>query len=175
MDLRAEVLRKRGSKLHLDDMILILKCLYPHKVVVNPYEEIIYYQLSFSAKQKLLITQLIYVSCLVNQKHRVQDKWEQIHANEEDYVNALALAARELDPAKPTTLLPNSTRRFLVHIIGEVGGERFTNRQVRQESGVAKSTVHRHLQELISQGLARQVGGYKNRGYYYELSEKLFK
>ena len=174
MNLRHEILNKRSSKIHLHDLILIFKCLYPHRQIVNPFEEQIYNQKDWTAVQKELVSQLIYVSCLFNQKYRTWDKYLQLQAIEEDYINALALAERELDIKKPSALLEVSTRRFYIEVRAKFGGMPFTNKQVRHESGLRKSTVHRHLQELISKDLARISGGYANRGYWYELTEKAF-
>jgi hypothetical protein len=175
MNLRYEILKKRRSKIHLHDLVLILKCLYPHKAVNNPFEEQIYYQKDWTEIQKELVVQLTVSSTLINQKYRCWDKWLRLEAIEEDYVNALALAQRELSPKKPTVLLESSTRRMLIEIMSEHGANPFTNRQVRRSTYMSKSHVHRCLQELISTGLAEISGGYPNRGFYYQLTEKAFK
>ena len=174
MNLKYEILKKRSSKLHLDDLILILKCLYPHIEVINPYEEIIFYQLNFTEEQKRLICQLIYASCLFNQKYRSHDQFLRYTANEEDYINALALAAPDLDTQKPSLLMNNALRRMFIELRGRFGQAPFTSRQARQATFISKSYIHYSLQEVKSKGLLEIVGGYANRGYLYQLTDKAF-
>ena len=175
MKLKYEILKKRCSKLHLDDLILILKCLYPHIEVVNPYEEMIYYQTSFTEQQKRLVSQLIYASCLLNQKHRTHDQYLRYYANEEDYINALSLADRELDAAKPYLLINNAYRRMFIAIRGAFGQAPFTSKEARQATYMSKSYIHRTLSEMQSKKLVEIVGGHANKGYLYQLTDKAFK
>ena len=174
MNLRIEVLKKRCSKLHLHDLILIFKCLYPHKEIHNPYEEQIYNQ-DWTAEQKELVSQLMYASVLFNQKYRTWDKYLKYEAIEEDFINALSLAERELSPKKPSVLLESPVRRMLIEIRSEYGADVFTARQVKNLSYMSKSHVYRCLQDLISKDLVKKVGGYMNKGYHYQLTEKAFK
>ena len=174
MNLRYEILKKRKSKIHLHDLILILKCLYPHKAINNPFEEQIYDQKDWSDVQKELVTQLTITSTLINQKYRTWDKYLQLQAIEEDYINALALAQRELNPKKPSVLLESPVRRMLIEILSQFGADAFTTRQVRQITYMKRSHVHRCLQEMISKDLVKIVGGYPNKGYFYQLTSKAF-
>lgn len=174
MNLKYEVLKNRKPRSHLHDLILIMKCLYPHRAVENPFEEQIYYQKDWTEEQKELVAQLVVVSALFNQKYRTWDKWMVIEAVNEDYINAIALSERLLDPKKPAALLGCSNRRFFIEVLYNFGAEPFTNRQVRLQSGLRKSTVNWHLQELISKGFLEKVGGYANKGYLYQFTNKAF-
>lgn len=175
MNLRYEILKNRRSRIHLQDLILILKCLYPHRSVHNPFEEQIYYQTGWTTEQKALVSKLVYASCLFNQKYRTWDKWMKLQAEQEDYINAIALAQRELDPKKPMALLDCSSRRTFIEIFSSFGLTPFTSREVRNLSYMSKSHVHRCLQDMISTGLVEIVGGCSNKGYQYQLTEKALK
>lgn len=172
MKLKASIIQKRHSKLHLDDLVLILKCLYPHIEVINPYQEIIHAQSGFTAKQKELICQLIYASCLFNQKYRRHDQYLKYTANEEDYINALSLADRELPAKKPYLLMNTALRRMFIEIRGCFGQAPFTSRQARQATFMSKSYIYYTLQEMKSKGLLKIVGGHANKGYLYQLTDK---
>ena len=173
MKLKEEVLRKRSSKLHLDDLILIMKCLYPSRVVENPYEVEIYRQKSWSKRERLLVSQLVYASCLLNQRYRVQNEWQALQASREDYINALELAGRELSVAKPSLLLPCNYRRMLISIRELYGREVFTNRKLRIATEMSKSHIQRSICELKSYGLLEIVSSKnKYKGYTYRLTEK---
>ena len=174
MNLRYEILNKRASKIHLHDLILIFKCLYPHRQISNPFEAEIYNQSDWTAEQKELVRQLIYVSVLFNQKYRTCDKYMNLEAIEEDYINALSLSERELCPKKPKALLKNGTRRFLVELLAKHGGESFTLKQASFATHVSRTGTYWNIKELESKGLVRYLSGNSGNGFVYELTEKAF-
>jgi hypothetical protein len=174
MNLRYEILNKRASKIHLHDLILIFKCLYPHRQIINPFEVQIYNQSDWTEVQKELVSQLIYVSVLFNQKYRRIDQYFNLEAIEEDYVNALALAERELNPKQPKVLLSNGVRRFLVELLSVYGGDSFTLRQARFATHTSRTGAYWNMKELESKDLVRCLSGNSGSGFVYELTEKAF-
>jgi hypothetical protein len=174
MNLRYEILNKRSSKIHLHDLILIFKCLYPHRQITNPFEEQIYNQADWTLVQKELVSQLIYVSVLFQKKYRRVDKYGKLEAIEEDYINALSLAERELDPKQPKVLLINSVRRFLVELLSQYGEESFTLKQASFATHVSRTGTYWNMKELESKGLVHCISGNSGNGFVYELTEKAF-
>ena len=174
MKLREEIIKKRSSRLHLHDLILIVKCLYPHWEIENPYEELIYIQASWTTEEKELVNQLLYVSVLLNKCHRIggERPWT-LKASYEDYTNALSMAERELHPVAPLLLLSTATRRYLIALWGDYGEEGFTLREAQFTTHMSKTSSYRRIKELESKGMVERMRGYKGQGHQYRISSKL--
>jgi len=173
MNLRESIIRNRRSAAHPNDLSLIFKCLYPHLQVVNPFEDQLYKDKYLTKREKRIILEMIRVSVLVNKNYRYWDNWMRLHATEEDYINALSLAERELRPKKPKVLLTTAVRRFLVEIISRYGGSEFTFKQAREATHLSRTGTYWKMKDLESKDLIRRVGGARYTGYYYEVTEKV--
>ncbi len=158
---------------HLEDLILLIKCLYPHREAVNPYEELIESQ-SWERSSKSLAHRLIKTLAILNQKYREEDSWCRFHACNEDLGTTLFLMERGLAAKKPKVLLNPAERNLYTHLFTKYGEQPFSCRQVMQTYHIAKSTANWKLRELISKGFVK-VSHKEGQKYLYVIIRPPYK
>jgi len=159
--------RKGLYNTHLNDLTLLVKSLYPHREVVNPFEKKVEQQ-DWYPSQKRLILSLMKALTLLNLKYRTEDKYGRFVCNKEDFVNAIALLDRELKAVKPAILLNAQERWFFNRLWMAFGSERFTAKQAQTLCELGKTTVWWKLQELQRKGFV-ELDGSKKQAYLYRI------
>lgn len=108
-----------------------------------------------------------------HQLQREQNEQGQIIAQKEDVQTAINLLFETI--VLKIDELDGSLRSFYEQLKRYVLNQeesksyRFGRREIRQVLGIRKSQLHNYLQALLSLDYIRQVGGYANKGFAYEI------
>lgn len=154
----------------LQDLCFLVKSLYPHKEVIDPYSEVLT-ESNFSKPVQQLVKKLVKALVILNQPHRVENHWGKLESSREDFINALHLVERQVPIAARTTLLSRPDRIFYNQLFTKFEGKEFTRKQAMQATNLSKTNTHWKLWELMVKGLVERCGGSANKGYYYRLVE----
>ena len=158
---------------HLHDLTLIVKSLYPHRDIVNPYKYEIESHPKWFASQKRLLIALMESLTLLNQKYREERQYGELVANHEDFVTALFLMEGELEVAKPLLLLHSFERSFYRQIWEEFGQRHFSCREAMAVSGLSKTRTWWKLKELKSKGFVAHVGS-RGQAHLYKVKLRTY-
>jgi len=142
----------------IKDFILIIKTLFPHREVINPYRQLIMENENWDSRQKLLIIKLMKALTILHQNYRSEDSWGRFEACSEDFNMAVMLMTRDIRFCKPELLLSGPDRTFYAVLLKAYDNEPFTIREAMALNGLSKTGVHWKLNELISKGLAEHCG-----------------
>ena len=160
--------KNRSRSAHLEDLVLIIKCLYPHREAINKYETQIMLQ-GWPQKQKESLLRLITALAILQQTHRPEDRWGRIYATDEDFATALFLMESQLQAAKPKLLLQRPERWFYSKIRDKYDDKPFTATQAQIVCRLSKTNTWWKLQELQTKGFVQKVGK-KGQAILYKLA-----
>ncbi|QMU63537.1 MAG: hypothetical protein GKR88_04095 [Flavobacteriaceae bacterium] len=158
-------------KYHIKDFNLIIKLIYPTRQVINVYHKLLEKTGSFSKSHLELINQTTKNFTVLNELHRDQDKYGRLYTVREDLNNAVYFLQNELELKEQDILLPASTRWFYKEIHWQFYDMVFTSKQAALVLRKSKSSVYRHLSELVDRELVEIVGK-KRTAYVYQIKEK---
>ena len=158
-------------KYHIKDFNLLIKLIYPKRVVLNPYHKLLEKTGSFSKVHLELIKETTANFTILNEMHRDQDKYGRLYTVREDLNNAIYFLQNELKLKEQDILLGASTRWFYHEIHWQFYDSVFTSREVALQLRKAKSTVYHHLTELVDRELVEIVGK-RNTAYIYQIKAK---
>jgi hypothetical protein len=153
---------------NLTELVLLIEGFYPHIQVNNPYKKLIIKHLpKEDQKQYWLAEQLIEAQVRLRHLNRYCNNKGMYVAEREDVVAALQLMKPLL---RPELLLSKAEKELYLFISKKIGrGKIFTRKQLQDMLCQSKSHTHRQLRSLIAIELIEKAGGYRNRGYYYQL------
>lgn len=153
---------------HLVELVLLIEGFYPHIRIKNPYHKLI---IKYLPKEEQghcwLAEQLTEAQVRLQHLHRYCNSKGMYVAERADVLAALQLMKPLL---KPELLLSKSERALYLFISKRIGrGKIFTRKQLQEMLSQSKSHAHRQLKSLLALELVEKAGGYRNRGYYYQL------
>lgn len=151
---------------YLEDLVTIIKSLYPHRETVNPYDKLI---TETSLENKELLERLIHSLTLLHQQYRVEDRWGRFCSTREDLSMSLLLVSRTLNHEHCERLLSRPDRWFYSVLLSEFEDQIFTRSAAQRVSGLSKTNTHWKLCELESKGLIAEKTGSRGQGYRYQL------
>lgn len=158
-------------KYHIKDFNLLVQILYPKKQVISDYESLID-QVAFTETQKELLKETTRSFTILNELYRECDKYGRLYSIREDVVNAVYLLQNEISFQSPEYFLPAGLRWFYKQLQMDFTDVAFTNYQVRLKLRRSRSTVYRHVTELVDRELVEIVGKQKG-AYVYKVIEKV--
>jgi hypothetical protein len=152
---------------HLVELVLLIEGFYPHIKIKNPYKNLLIKYLPPEQKHYWLAEQLTEAQVRLRHLNRYCNSKGAYVAEREDVLAALQLMKPLL---RPELLLSSSERELYLFIRKKIGrGKIFTRKQLQEMLSQSKSHTHRQLRSLIAIELIEKAGGYRNRGYYYQL------
>jgi Fic family protein len=152
---------------NLTELVLLIEGFYPHIQVKNPYHKLIIKYLPADQRQYWLAEQLTEAQVRLQHLHRYCNSKGAYVAEREDVLAALQLMKPLL---RPELLLSSSERELYLFISKKIGrGKIFTRKQLQEMLSQSKSHTHRQLRSLLALELVVKAGGYRNRGYFYQL------
>jgi hypothetical protein len=152
----------------LVELVLLIEGFYPHIKIKNPYKNLlIKYLPKEEQRQYWLAEQLTEAQVRLKHLSRYCNSKGVYVAEREDVVAALQLMKPLL---RPELLLSSSERELYLFISKKIGrGKIFTRKQLQDMLAQSKSHTHRQLNSLLALELVVKAGGYRNRGYFYQL------
>lgn len=161
---------KRTAEGHIEDLILSINCLFPHRDVVNEYKEVVLNQSQWTAYQKDLLLRLMKGLTVLWQLYRKEDVIGRYAVSIEDYSTSILLLNTVLKVKERELLLSPTERRFYRRLQEVFEYEEFTARQAQFATRYSKPCVYWKLRELMSKGMVKHTGN-KGQSYLYQLME----
>ena len=158
----------------LEDFVLLIAALYPDLETENRYENKI--KLPYPNKElKELYPLLIHSLTLLNHIYREKSHYKFI-SDKQDLVIALSLielftTGRAGKDSLKISRVMKKSYKVLLHHTGPQ--EKLTAKKIRSLLYKSKSSCHGLIQKLEACGYLKKTGGYKNRGFLYELKRQL--
>ena len=162
---------QRKLESHLKDFVLIVKSLFSHRQIINPFLERIKSHEYWTEGQKELLCDLIWALTILHKSYRDQDHWGRFFASSEDFHMAVNLMLRELKTENPELLLSAPERRFYNGLRTRFFDQPFTRYQAQVLSRISSTNANFKLRELMSKNLVEHVGK-KKGAYLYRLNIK---
>ncbi len=135
-------------KYHVADLNTIIKVLYPYRQTINKYKRLLEHT-TFTTSQKELIITTAHSLTIVNELYRDQDSFGRFYITREDMSNAIYMLQNELHLSKHEYLLSPNLRWFYKELHFYFFQKEFTNKDIRYRFGKKRTTVYRHLTELV--------------------------
>ncbi|MEE9337832.1 MAG: hypothetical protein V3U87_07105 [Methylococcaceae bacterium] len=159
-----------GRKYHVHDLNTIVKVLYPHRVTINKYKNLLE-QTTFTTSQKELIVTTAHSLTIVNEMYRDQDKYGKFYITREDMINAIYMLQNELHLPKHEYLLSPYLRWFYKELQLYFDGRDFTNKDIRQRLGRSASVINQNLRELVDREFIEIIDR-KKSGFMYRIKSR---
>ncbi len=141
----------------------------PHSLLQEPTIQNHYYYQNHEADVQRLYSSLVHYLTILNHLYRVEIKGI-YQSSREDNLLALYLLKENLT----TAYLSQGHQSTYYDLMDYYSTDQaFTSREAKKLLQLPHTTLNRHLKVLKEQGYLAIVGGSKNKGYHYQLIDRL--
>ena len=148
----------------LRELVILVRLLYPRTIVKNPRKKLLERATKNHQELTELAEELAEAIAKLNQCYRLRKGITIIEISREDNLNALALLVEQLNPESFWYQGIVETYRAIQRYYAS---KPFTSTELREQTGIAKTTLHHHIEILLQYGILKKEGGTKHKGYTY--------